>query len=85
MLNAPPPKNAGTVKGKKVFNQPSSLKIINIGIITTCKGSIIVAKTKMNSLSLPGHCRQLNEYATTELDKSIPKIFTIVINIEFFR
>ncbi|MMZ66851.1 hypothetical protein D1872_293840 [compost metagenome] len=57
ILKAPPPKKAGTTKGRNVSTQPISLNMMNIGIIVTWDGSIIVASSTRNSALFP---RKLN-------------------------
>lgn len=47
------PNHAGTVSGNSVLTQPNLLNRINVGISVTWKGTIMVARTRMNSTLLP--------------------------------
>ncbi len=46
-------KNLGTMSGRKVLIQPSSLKIVNWGTSTTWKGSMIVISMRANRMLRP--------------------------------
>src|SRR5215217_3963274 len=72
IYNGLPPKNAGTVSGKRVLIHPRLRKRINNGIKMTKYGSIKVLSMITNKISRPGKRRRANAKAASEEVSSSP-------------
>ena len=68
--NAPPPKNAGMISGLRESIQPGIVKRMNVGIIVTCGGSIIVLSTSRKSALRNGKFSRANANATRAAGRS---------------
>jgi len=79
------PKKAVTYRGFKVLIQPRNLNSINLGMIVTWYGTIIVARTSINKGPPTRHLKRANPKATREEVITSPKIASAVTMQEFTR
>src|SRR2546423_14566174 len=77
------PKNAGTIKGRKVSTQPSLLNRMYWGSTVTWNGTMIVASTTKNRTVEPGARRRAKPYATSAAENVSPIIGSKVTMREF--
>ena len=68
-----------------MFNQPKFLNRMNCGTIVTVEGSIIVASSTLNQISLPGQRSLAKEYPTSAEENRVPTTFMLTRNRVFIR
>jgi len=83
MLNAPPPSQAGTVNGRYVPTQPSSLYNRNDGTNVTSPGSMMPAITSTNMALRPGARSLAKAYATAAELRTVPMTTGMATIAEF--